>query len=336
MLLLSACSQPSRRYTITGVIGDENSELTVVHLTDRQGQVEASDTLAADGTFTFTGEADSAATVVRVMADRAHRVLLFLEPGEIQVDLTQRTAVGTPLNDEYTAYSAQLEALDPDQVDTDSVAGVLARDIYLRHKEDVLGRMMFQEMAYTLSADELKEMLQDAPEAIKNEPYYQQMLVYKEAAQQTGVGTHYLDVAGLNALTSTQADKGATPTGDSLKLSQLADNGRPTLVDFWASWCGPCRAEIPHIAEAAARYEGRVNVVGIAVWDQLLDTQRAMKELNITWPVVFSANATEAYGIQGIPHIMLIGADGTILARGLRGAGIARAIDQALAQQPQQ
>jgi thiol-disulfide isomerase/thioredoxin len=331
--LLASCSQPSRQYTITGVLGEDVEGLTVVNLSSQDGQVMMTDSLRDGGTFSFTGMADSLPGVGRVMADRAHRATIFLEPGEIHVDLTQRRATGTPLNDEYAAFADQIEAADADQVDTDSLAGVLARDIYLRHKEDALGFMMFQEMAYTLSADELKEMLADAPERIKNEPYYEQMLGLKLAEQQTAPGTHYLDVAGIDAVASEQADKTVEPTGPELTLSTFADNGKPTLVDFWASWCGPCRAEIPHIAEAAAKYDGQINVVGIAVWDQLIDTKRAMGDLNITWPVIFSSRATEAYGIQGIPHIMLIGTDGTILERNLRGEGIAKAIDRALAAQ---
>ncbi len=317
-------------YRITGVIGgDTIPGLEAIYLSGTDGEILATDSLISEGTFTFDGVVDSTTTMARIVADRRHSVLVFLEPGELRVDLTRRVAEGTPLNDEYTAFvTAVREA--PESIDGDSLAGVLAREVYLRHTNDDLGYMMFHEMAYTLSYDELSSMLAEANDRIKSSEYFQKMLEAKQAEQATAPGTTYIDVRGMNARAAQQ--EGKELIGDSLALSDLVGGGKPTLVDFWASWCGPCRAEIPYIAAAAQQYAGKVNVVGIAVWDRLSDTQRAMQELGISWPVIFSERGTEAYGIQGIPHIMLIAADGTILARNLRGEGIALAIESALKQ----
>lgn len=111
------------------------------------------------------------------------------------------------------------------------------------------------------------------------------------------------------------------PDGSKVSLSDYVGKGKYVLVDFWASWCGPCRAEIPNIKELYDKYHSKgLDVLGVAVWDKVEDTQKAIKELGIVWPQIINAQQipTELYGIQGIPHIILFAPDGTIVARDLR------------------
>ena len=111
------------------------------------------------------------------------------------------------------------------------------------------------------------------------------------------------------------------PDGTKVSLSDYVGKGKYVLVDFWASWCGPCRGEIPNIKELYDKYHAKgLDVLGVAVWDKPEDTQAAIKELGIVWPQIINAQQipTELYGIQGIPHIILFAPDGTIVARDLR------------------
>ncbi|MCQ2249788.1 MAG: TlpA family protein disulfide reductase [Bacteroidales bacterium] len=117
------------------------------------------------------------------------------------------------------------------------------------------------------------------------------------------------------------------------KLSDYVGKGKYVLVDFWASWCGPCRQEIPNIIDVYNKYKGdKFDVIGVAVGDDPADTKQAIAEDNIPYNQILNTGdiAATVYGIRGIPHIILFGPDGTILARDLRGGMIEDAVKKAL------
>jgi thiol-disulfide isomerase/thioredoxin len=122
---------------------------------------------------------------------------------------------------------------------------------------------------------------------------------------------------------------------DGVKFSDFIGKGKYMLVDFWASWCGPCRGEMPNLRAVYDDFHGdRFDMLSVAVWDKPEDTVKAAEEENIVWNQIINAQQvpTDLYGIQGIPHIILFGPDGTILKRNLRGADIREAVEEALAQ----
>ena len=119
--------------------------------------------------------------------------------------------------------------------------------------------------------------------------------------------------------------------GTEVSLSDYVGKGKYVLVDFWASWCAPCVAELPNLKSVYEKYKGdNFEILGVAVWDKTKDTKKAIEEHKIPWPQILNAQKipTDLYGIQGIPHIILFGPDGEIIKRDLRGEAIPKIVEQ--------
>ncbi len=130
--------------------------------------------------------------------------------------------------------------------------------------------------------------------------------------------------------------KGVDLTGKPVSYANY--KGKVLLVDFWATWCGPCVAELPNVIAAYSKYHSKgFEVLGISL-DQPNSKPlllKFMKEHKMPWPQIYdgkawqSANAT-AYKVQAIPFTLLVGKNGKIAAVGARGGDLAPAIEKAL------
>lgn len=125
------------------------------------------------------------------------------------------------------------------------------------------------------------------------------------------------------------------PEGDTLKLSDY--RGNVVLVDFWASWCGPCRQANPHLVKLYKNYKDQ----GFEIFGVSLDRNReawlsGIESDNLTWPQVsdlkyWNSSVVKDFGISGIPFTVLVDKDGNILAKGLRGQELENRLDRIFA-----
>lgn len=272
------------------------------------------------------------------------------EQGDIYADLSTDSLSGTPLNDKYhqyllerdyeisviRAYYSQLnESVNaPENVQTELREKMekhlrdlfmMMRETFMLNKNNALGAFVMSDLLDyddELAYESVLEMMEGAAPVVTTYQPLQTKLVAMERVSHTAPGKQFIDL-----------DLTDYKTGKPIKLSKVI-KGKVALIDFWASWCGPCRREIPNLAKIHEKYgeDKDFVLVSLNVWDKPDAQAKAIKDMKMVWTQLTDAtrNATDTYGVDGIPQILLIGKDGKIIARDLRGADIEPAVKKAL------
>lgn len=319
-VLLASCGsgrKEDKGYTVNAAMPGEMNGKTAFLVNFDSGEKMDSVTIA-DGKAVFSGSVDSA-TIVRLVVDGNRMGNFILEPGTIE--FADHVAKGTPLNDLDNTISARLEAYGQayEAAPQDST-GQASRDsimtlydayidsVYQANIDNPIGYEIFLDRAYGMNLSELQATL-DAHPSLKGYKRVEKLLEAAKAMEKTSVGAKFVDFTITNDSTSQS-------------LSDFVGRGKPVLVDFWASWCGPCIRETKVIKEILSQYGPKgLEVLGVAVWDEPENTAEAIAKHQLPWPQIVNAQnvPTDLYGISGIPCIILFGPDGTILSRGKQG-----------------
>ena len=309
-------------YTITGLLPDSTAngkEFVIKDLFSR----EVISTSVIDGnTFKFEGVSDTTKLCNIQVKDSKLYGIFILENGNINIDLSSPKNAYLPSGTKNNDVMAQIWEI----CDTISKVNIKteSQKWFDKHNNDIIGLLLFCSDLYNLLEDEAKlATIEGFGSYLKEHKTVKEAYDRLKAKKVTAVGQQYIDI------------KGTDISGNKIALSDFVGKGNYVLVDMWASWCTPCKMEIPNIAEVYNRYKDKgLTVLGIFVWDEVKNLEPTMSAENVTWPQMIDSEklATKTYGVDGIPAIMLIGPDGTILERGreMRGEKMKKNIEKYL------
>lgn len=355
-LLLTACSENSG-YEITGtVVADNGMDGKYVYLYKYAPRSAGSENTPIDsalienGTFKFKGitEAPQLQQLIIPTDDRSIQSATFvLENAQMTATLGKNSIVaGTPENDLYNSMNnelkqleAQMSKLAEELKSTDTEMAAAAEKKYEELENTVTAKakafieansdkqmaaVTFFNMRYNLSEEEQNAILANANPTFKAVPGIDKMIEHLEILKNSSVGKKFIDFEMADA------------DGKMHKLSEYVGNGKVVLIDFWASWCPPCRREMPNLVKAYKDYKGKgFDIVGISLDSKPEAWSKGITDLGITWTQLSDLqgwkNAGAAlYGVNSIPHTVLVDKDGTILAKNLHGDQLEAQIKEAL------
>jgi len=308
LLISSNTSSPEKGRMVNIYMFLDNSELTVnaVHFDSLQ--------------FVHPLISETAIPKARVeggpLQQEFYEYCELLMPLQLTVsEVNGALAVLNMQENQYTTeeFNNRFDELYPKKLARDAAIDSVKMEFIRQHPQSPVSLFVAESLLNTTFArtpEEIKELTQIA-EQIKDTTRCPRILKMAEIAKTLYKEAPYKDIE----LTD--------PTGKTVKLSQYIHPEHYTLVDFWASWCAPCRWAIPKVEQIYKHHnQDLLTVISVSFDQKKTDWETAMKEEAMPWTQLWAGNrnqataAQQAYNISGIPRLMLIAPDGKIVFSG--------------------
>ncbi|MDH6358444.1 AhpC/TSA family protein [Parabacteroides sp. PF5-9] len=331
-LLLVACAQQPG-YKISGTVSNADLNGKYIYLYEYNKSIEnpLDSTLVENGKFTFKGDQltptlgvieftskDFEPQRAQTGLNAPYKAIFVLENGQLTVDLNETpTVTGTPENNDWATLQTELlKGLTTEHEDEEAAYRQLmslVQQYIQNHPDNVSSAKLVYDFRHSLEEDFRRQAINNSGDLFKSVAGVDKLIEHLATLEKVAIGKKFTDF------------EMADPKGNAIKLSDYVGKGKVVLIDFWASWCPPCRRDMPHLVEVYKQYKGKkFEVVGVSL-DRTHDAWvKGIEELNITWPQMsdlkyWQCEGAALYGVNSIPHTVLIDGDGTIIAKNLSG-----------------
>ena len=329
------------KYTINGISKDNGK--TVV-LRDRRTNQIVDSAVVANGKFSMTGNAEKDAYMGVSVKDASWFTMFFNDGTPVIINLNDSTLKGSPLNERLTRYDIEINAPysnymmkvqsmseeEREKKKLELAGGLMiavmkmmegVEKVFKEERETLIPVAFIDEYQLVLGQEKFDSVIATKPAWI-NHPIAKSQVEYfaeqkaVEAKKNAYVGKQFTDLEEADA------------DGKMHKLSEYVGKGKWVLVDFWASWCGPCMQEMPNVVAAYEKYHAKgFDVVGLSFDNKKEPWLKAVADKNMPWTHLsdlkgWKTVASEVYGVNSIPDNLLIDPQGKIVARGLRAQGL--------------